>query len=155
MPKETNADGSRSGVGFKERGRKLWVDTLATGTLTPAELTLLEEACRAADRLERLDEILRGRKSAWLELVPTSLDGSVVTVLVGNVLTEARQQQTTLKGLLAELRQSRAARATPAPPGAQPAPATAAPIAEGVSGDGVAGVTSLAQWVADHAPAAG
>src|SRR5690606_406892 len=74
-----------------------------------------EEACRGVDRLERLDGLLQGREEVWLSLAPASLDGSVVTVMVGNVLVEARQQQMAVKSLLAELRQSRAARARPVP----------------------------------------
>jgi hypothetical protein len=145
--RETNVDGSRAGLALGPRGRRLWAEVTAKGELIPTEVTLLEEACRVADRLERLDELLRGRRSAWLLLVPTSLDGSVVTVVAGNVLVEVRQQQTTLKGLLAELRQSRASRVAPAPPGAQPAGQPAVSTAGEVK-PGVASVTSLGAFVA-------
>ena len=90
------------------RGRRLWRQVTDGAMLKPTELVTLEEACRSADRLDVLDRILRGDQSTWLELVPVSLDGRIVEVRAGNVLTEVRQQQTTLARLLAELRQSRA-----------------------------------------------
>lgn len=75
--------------------------------LSPAERVLLEEACRLADRLDRLDAILRGDLDAWMRF-RASDDGAEVTVVVDRVLSEARQQQLALRQVLAELRQSRA-----------------------------------------------
>lgn len=86
------------------RGRKLW-DDLHEG-LGPAELVLLEEACRIADRLDTLDRILTGADEGWMRL-RVSDDGSEVTVTVDKALAEARQQAAVLKQIVAELRQSR------------------------------------------------
>nr|MDT0660848.1 hypothetical protein [Micromonospora sp. DSM 115978] len=93
------------------RGRRLWTNVTGAGpTLRPTELVLLEEACRTADRCDHLDRILRGDENAWLHL-RGERDEQVVRVVVTEVLQEVRQQQAALKGLLAELRQSRSATA--------------------------------------------
>lgn len=92
-------------VGLGPRARRLWAD-LAGQPLRPAERLLVEEVCRTADRLDRLDRILRGDDTEWLALKPLGEDGSVVKVVVTSVLAESRQQQTALKGMVAELRQS-------------------------------------------------
>jgi len=84
--------------------------------LRPAERVLAEEACRIADRLEALDRILRGDEEAWLSFRALNEDGSIVRVVVTGVLAEARQQQTALKGLVSELRQSIGKGAAPEQP---------------------------------------
>lgn len=89
------------------RGRALWDLSSADGPLKPAEQVILEEACRLADRLERLDALLRGEDREWARLAPASLDGSVVRVVVDGLLSETRQQQVALKQLLAEFRAAR------------------------------------------------
>lgn len=93
------------------RGIRLWQDMASAG-LGPAHRVLLEEACRIADRLDRLDAILDGRED-WLKL-DVGDDGSQVRVSVDGVLAEARQQATTLRGLVAELRAA-LPKATPTP----------------------------------------
>jgi hypothetical protein len=104
----------------------------------PVEVVVLvEEICRLADRLDRLDGILGGRDRAWLSLELD--DAGEVTVVVDKVLSEARQQQMAFKGLLAELR---AMRGTSAKPKGQPAP----------SGKAVSGVVSLAAEAAKRRP---
>lgn len=93
--------------GLSTRGRRLWRQVVDDGpALRPAELVLLEEACRIADRLDRIESILSGSDEGWMRL-RVSDDGTEVTVTVDRVLAEARQQQVALKGLLAELRASR------------------------------------------------
>lgn len=120
------------------RGRRLWQQVVDEGALKPAERVLLEEACRTADRLDRLDRLLRGDEDAWMSLRSLNEDGSIVQVVINNLLAEARQQQVALKQLLAELRQSRSA-TTPKGKGT-------VGMATG-DGDGkVAGVTDLSTW---------
>jgi hypothetical protein len=126
------------------RGRRLWRQVTDEGTeLMPGERVLLEEACRTADRLDTLDRILRGDEDAWMRF-RVNQDGDEVTVVVNNVLSEVRQQQVTLKQLLAELRQSRAAGA--GKPGKPRQPA--APSQSG--GAGVAGVADLTTRIAER-----
>lgn len=126
------------------RGRRLWRQVTADGPeLQPGERVLLEETCRAADRLDQLDRILRGDEDAWMRLHSRNEDGSIVQVVLNNALAEARQQQTTLARLLAELRQTRAVPAGK-PKGTQ-RPAPPAGQGEGVA----AGVFDLTARIAD------
>ena len=119
------------------RGRRLWQQVADEGPgLRPAERVLLEEACRTVDRLDRLDRMLRGDEAAWARFHSVNEDGSIVQVVINNLLSEARQQQVTLKQLLGELRQSRA-------PG-KPTGQSATPAA----GKGVAGVLDLTARIA-------
>jgi hypothetical protein len=119
------------------RGRRLWREVCAEGTMRPTELVLLEEACRLADRLDRLDRILRGDDAEWMRVRPVD-DGQVYVVVLDKALAEARQQAATVKQILAELRASRAAtpvrgRAAPAGP---PAPGWGGRTAGRISGAG-------------------
>lgn len=98
---------------FGPRGSRLWRDA-ALPALSPAELVLLEEACRIADRLDRLDAFLCGRQDAWLRFHARNEDGSVVRVVVDRALAEARQQADTLRGIVADLAR-KGARATDEP----------------------------------------
>jgi len=93
----------RAPAGLAARGRRLWKEIHEKVTLDPAQLVILEEACRTADRLDRLDAILRGEGSEWLSL-RLGADGADVTVVLSGPLAEARQQQTVLKQLLVTLR---------------------------------------------------
>lgn len=66
---------------------------------------LVQEACRIADRLDALDEIVTG-KAEWIELMKFRMrlsDDVVVEVKFDNVLAEARQQASALRGLMAQL----------------------------------------------------
>lgn len=129
-----------------ERGRRLWQQYTDDGAaLKPAERVLLEEACRTADRLDTLDRILRGDEDAWLRFRSLNDDGSIVSVVVNNVLSEARQQQVALKALLAELRTSRSG--VTGRPGSQPA------VSKATGGGG--GITDLTARIARRGQAAG
>lgn len=101
--------------GRGERGARLWAD-MADG-LGPAHRVLLEEACRIADRLDRLDALLEGRQDVWLRF-DSSRDGSEVRVVIDALLAESRQQATALRGLVAEMRA--ATGKTSKPPAAKP-----------------------------------
>jgi hypothetical protein len=95
--------------GLGTRGRRLWHD-IGGADLAPAGRVLLEEACRIADRLDRLDQVLRGDIDTWMRLLVDD-DAREATLVIDKALSEARQQQVALKQLLAELRQSSATRA--------------------------------------------
>jgi hypothetical protein len=99
--------------GLGERGQRLWRE-MGGDTLSGAALVLLEEACRLSDRLDRLDDFLRGREESWMKFHARNDDGSIVEVVVDKALAEARQQQVSLKQVVAELRQVVKGRQEPA-----------------------------------------
>jgi hypothetical protein len=71
----------------------------------PRTAVLLLEAARIADRLDQIDAIITG-KADWIELMhfrTKNDDAQEVTVTLDDVLAEARQQATTLRGILAQL----------------------------------------------------
>ncbi|HEY9354597.1 MAG TPA: hypothetical protein VIP28_15150 [Nocardioides sp.] len=82
------------------RGQELW-DALADEGLGPAHRLLLDETCRMADRLDRLNGSLEN-KNTWLRF--EAADGGSVVVVVDGVLAEYRQQVATLRSLVAEIR---------------------------------------------------
>lgn len=88
-------------LGF--RGTRLWEEERGD-TLIGVRRAVLEEACRLADRLDRLDAIVNGRDRAWLTL-ELDTEGQLV-LSVDKLLSETRQQQLALKQLAAELRQT-------------------------------------------------
>lgn len=93
----------RAPSGLAAKGRKLWREMCALTPLNPAELVMLEEACRIADRLDRLDALLTGHMETWLQLRVND-EGDQITVVVSQPLSEARQQATVMKQLIAALR---------------------------------------------------
>ena len=98
-----------AGVTLGRRGRRLWEQVTADGPeLRPTERVLLEEACRIADRLDKLDRLLSGDAGDWLALAEDRGDPERLVIVVDRALSEARQQAAVLKQVLAELRQSRA-----------------------------------------------
>lgn len=122
----------------------MWDQLVGDGD--PVEVVVLvEEICRCADRLDRLDAIVNGRDRAWLTLEVD--DVGEVTVVVDKVLTEARQQQTTFKALLAELRASRAGGGKQLAGGRQSKAST--------GGDGAGGITDLTARITRRAQPAG
>jgi hypothetical protein len=86
------------------RGAALWVSVTESHALPAAELEILAEACRCADRLERLDEHLQDGDLPWLDVEKLRSDGATFRVTVDAALSEARQQQNILKQLIASLR---------------------------------------------------
>ncbi|SDZ55277.1 hypothetical protein SAMN05216215_109715 [Saccharopolyspora shandongensis] len=84
-------------------GQRLWAAMTDGGPLPAMQAVLLLEACRIADRLDKLDAQLRGED--WLRF-DVDETGAEVTVIVDRVLSEARQQATALKQIVAELRQT-------------------------------------------------
>ncbi len=120
------------------RGRRLWQQTIAQGPLSPGEVVLLEEACRLADRCDRLDALLRGQGREWISFAAFIEGGEAdITVIVDKALTESRQQALALRQVLGDLARARAA-GRPAP---QTAPSSEA-AAVGLGGGGVADLTA-------------
>jgi len=75
------------------------------GGADPAVEALTVEACRIVDRLDHIDRIVTG-KAEWIQLMHFRLgngEEQKVYVSLDGVLSEARQQVTALKGVLAQL----------------------------------------------------
>lgn len=94
--------------GLGARGRRLWNEVTEEHDLDPVQRVLLEEACRCADRLDRLEGKLSGREDAWVNLRTRAEsmtdEGVTIDLVIDGALSEARQQQNVFKQLLASLR---------------------------------------------------
>lgn len=87
--------------GLGPRGSRLWE---AYSGLVDGQkgLVLLEEACRTADRLDRLDALLVGDTDVWFRLVHNTRTEDY-EIKVDAALVEARQQAAVLRQLLSSL----------------------------------------------------
>ena len=94
----------KSPTGLSAGGRALWRDITAKHSdLDPQQLVQLTEACRAKDRLDKLDGLLRGDVDVWAEvLVNTS--GDPVSLRIDAALGKANETANLLKQLLAAMR---------------------------------------------------
>lgn len=119
--------------GLGPRGSRLWREMTGSGSLTPAHLVLLEEACRLADRLDWLDSILQ---RAFMPVKADDGDDEGESPAIGPLLAEARQQQTAFRGLVAEIRQAQKGSA----------PASGKPTVRA----GGSGVADLSQKIAER-----
>lgn len=90
------------------RGRWLWRQMHEGDPPRPEHQVLIAEACRLADRLDRLDGLLRGDGETWAQLQIPERDDGEVRLVVNAALAEARQQALALKAIAAELRAARA-----------------------------------------------
>lgn len=89
--------------GLSAGGRKLWRDIESAHDLDAPQKAMLEEACRIKDRLDKLDELLRGDVETWATLVH-DLRTQDYELKIDGALSEARQQANQLKQLLIALR---------------------------------------------------
>ncbi len=89
--------------GLQPRGQAIWASYKADDL--PASLSaLVEETARTADRLDKLDALLAGRRDEWAFILTDDMGG--VSLMIDKLLGEARQQQMAFKQLLMELRQA-------------------------------------------------
>lgn len=87
---------------LSSRGRALWTALHKDVTRDAATDALVLEACRIADRLDRLDAQLRGDQDEWLRFrLPD--EGTELVMTVNPLLAECRQQATALQRLLDKL----------------------------------------------------
>lgn len=102
-PDDERGDGpeSLSPPDLADRGAGLWLEVTKAGQLDAAGRVLLHEACRVTDRLEQLARILAGDADVWAR-IETERGGDLV-LAIDDAMTEARQQQTTLRLLLGQL----------------------------------------------------
>lgn len=123
-------------VSLRDGGRALWDGIAGSFKLMPEQLVQLEEACRAKDRLDKLDALLSGDTAVWAE-VEVDYDGKPVSLRIDSALAQANTTANLLKQLLAALRLpdeegrrpqfrgARGAQAPTVPGGAAPATASA------------------------------
>ncbi len=95
----------RAPSGLGAGGRALWRAVVEDHELDPAQGVQLLEACRAKDRLDKLDDLLRGDVDTWARLtVDIASDGDVYELRMTQALTQANATANMLKQLLAALR---------------------------------------------------
>ena len=96
---------AREPDGLGQGGSALWSSITSEHELDAAQLAQLTEACRAKDRLDKLDEVLRGDADTWMSLVvdPRS-DGQVYELRITNALSKANDTANLMKQLLTALR---------------------------------------------------
>lgn len=129
--------------GLGTRGKRLWREITEEHELDPMQTVMLEEACRCADRLDKLEEKLSGREDAWVHLRTRAEsmadEGVTIDLVIDGALSEARQQQNVFKQLLASLRLPDSAGARPQQRGG-----ARGSYAPKKSGTGASNVVSLA-----------
>ena len=89
--------------GLGAGGRSLWKSITDVHELDAAQLVQLTEACRAKDRLDKLDDLLRGDVDTWAEVYVNN-DGEPVSLRIDSTLQRANDTANLLKQLLAALR---------------------------------------------------
>jgi hypothetical protein len=114
VTRHTTSDLREPTAGLGPAGRNLWSQVTGAGPLGPMQTVLLLEACRIVDRLDALDEQMRGGEYLRLQAPEDEDDDRTFVVVVDKALAEARQQATALRGIVGEIRQA----AKPGKPGA-------------------------------------
>jgi hypothetical protein len=96
----------RAPAGLDVGGRALWRAITTAHDLDAQQLVQLTEACRAKDRLDKLDALLRGDVDTWARLTPRSADGESeeYELRIDAALTQANATANLMKQLLAALR---------------------------------------------------
>ncbi len=89
--------------GLASGGASLWDAVTGAHELDPAQRVQLEEACRAKDRLDKLNELLTGNVETWAKLTHR-LATEDYELKVDNALTQANATANLMKQLLAALR---------------------------------------------------
>lgn len=82
---------------LQDSGRRLWRDIAGAYQLRPDELRLLEDACREADLIDRLQSVVDGT----VRMVTRGSQGQDVA---DPLISELRQHRAVLKGLLQSLK---------------------------------------------------
>lgn len=90
-------------TGLGSGGRTLWRAITTDHDLDAAQRVQLLEACRAKDRLDKLDAVLRGDVDTWVEIM-FDRDGTAVRLNVAPALSKANDTANLMKQLLAALR---------------------------------------------------
>lgn len=92
----------RTPAGLAAGGRNLWKSVTDAHELDAVQQVTLLEACRSKDRLDKLDEVLRGDVEVWARIVDDR-EGST-ELKIDQALSQANSTANLLKQLLAALR---------------------------------------------------
>lgn len=94
---------------LRERGRALWDEVTSQFVLSAGARVSLAEACRIADRLERMSGMLSSRSTLWIELSEDDQDQATrlaqegVPLVVNNIIGEARQLANQFQSIMRQL----------------------------------------------------
>lgn len=87
---------------FGPGGQRLWDAITAAHELDAQQVVQLTEACRMKDRLDKLDELLRGDVDAWATI--EDFDGHPSVLVISSALDKANTTANVMKQLLAAMR---------------------------------------------------
>lgn len=90
-------------LGLGVAGAALWSEIVAEHVLDAAQRVQLTEACRAKDRLDKLDELLRGDVDRWASVMHR-VQTQDYELKIDDALAKANATANLLKQLLAALR---------------------------------------------------
>lgn len=90
-------------AGLGAGGRALWKAITDDHDLDAAQQVQLLEACRAKERLDKLDELLRGEVDVWARLTHR-LNTNDYELIINSALDKANTTANLMKQLLAALR---------------------------------------------------
>lgn len=90
--------------GLSAGGRALWKSIADEHELDPAQRVTLLEACRAKDRLDKLDDVLRGDGHTWMQLVEVFNSEQISELRITQALQQANSTANLMKQLLAAMR---------------------------------------------------
>lgn len=96
---DAEASGDPQALGW--RGQKLWDEMTASWAPSPLHREMLLEACRMADRLQKIDLQLQGRE--WLKFRVRDEEGTEVVVYIDGLLRAARELQGEFRMVIADL----------------------------------------------------
>lgn len=91
-------------VGLRAGGTELWVAISADHELNASQRVQLIEACRAKDRLDQFDALLRGDIDTWCHLRDTDYNPQEAVLIVNQAIDKANVTANLMKQLLAALR---------------------------------------------------
>jgi len=90
---------------FGARAQRLWDSLTGDRDADAAWLVLAEEACRIADRLDRLEALLSGDGREWARIEWESRgDRREIRLVFDDALAEARQQANALRQIVTTLK---------------------------------------------------
>ena len=87
---------------FGPGGQRLWDAITEQHELDAQQEVQLTEACRMKDRLDKLDELLRGDVGAWATI--EDYDGKPSVLVISSALDKANTTANVMKQLLAAMR---------------------------------------------------